>query len=269
MTVSAAAPLGLQVGRIPPSGYQSSSHLRPLDTLKLGDIERTLTKVGDQGNSAITYKVDEGWPDPTTHANVVAYAKKGKTLLEKFEEEIKWLTRIDDLLANGVYESYHWIVLRGVADKMDLASTPWYWKNKLSEDYNKCIQEIQPKLDAVITVVKDYVDKFRVLHLDLQPGNILWDEKAQHPSLIDWGRAEEAAHCLGSYRSEVAAFQYDVFNRFPRNEKTGPPGYGLPLLQRPSSSVIPSIPRIDTGNKCKGNGGVCHYSAHLHNPRNR
>ena len=35
--------------------------------------------VDDQGNSAITYKVNEGWPDPATHANVVAYAKKGSS----------------------------------------------------------------------------------------------------------------------------------------------------------------------------------------------
>lgn len=55
------------------------SHIRSSDTLKLGGIERTLTKVDDQGNSAITYKVNEGWPDPATHANVVAFAKKGKS----------------------------------------------------------------------------------------------------------------------------------------------------------------------------------------------
>ncbi|KAF7430914.1 hypothetical protein PC9H_006629 [Pleurotus ostreatus] len=164
------------------------------DTLKLGGIERTLTKVDDQGNSAITYKVNEGWPDPATHANVVAFAKKGKTLLEKFEEEIKWLTRIGDLLANGVYESYHWIVLRGVVDKVDLASTPWYWNHGLAGNYNNCIKEIEPKLDLVTAVVKDYVEKFQVLHLDLQPGNILWDKEAKYPSLIDWGRAKEVAH---------------------------------------------------------------------------
>ncbi|KAL4259900.1 Protein kinase domain-containing protein [Pleurotus pulmonarius] len=175
-------------------GHGGSSPTWFADTLKLGDIERALTKVDDQGNSAITYKVDDGWPDPTTHANVVAYAKKGKTTLEKFEEETKWLTRIGDLLANGVYESHHWIVFRGVVDKVDLASTPWYWNNKLAGNYNKCIQEIQPKLDLVIAVVKDYVDKFQVLHMDLQPGNILWDKEAQHPSLIDWGIAKEAAH---------------------------------------------------------------------------
>lgn len=78
-------------------------------------------------------------------------------LLEKFEEEIKWLTRIGDLLANGVYESYHWIVLRGVVDKVDLASTPWYWNHGLASNYNNCIKEIEPKLDLVTVVVKGYV----------------------------------------------------------------------------------------------------------------
>ncbi|KAG9224073.1 hypothetical protein CCMSSC00406_0010007 [Pleurotus cornucopiae] len=160
-------------------GFHDGSNTWFADTLKLGGIERTLTKVDDQGNSAITYKVNEGWPDPATHANVVAFAKKGKTLLEKFEEEIKWLTRIGDLLANGVYESYHWIVLRGVVDKVDLACRR---------------PEIEPKLDLVTAVVKDYVEKFQVLHLDLQPGNILWDKEAKYLSLIDWGRAKEVAH---------------------------------------------------------------------------
>lgn len=48
------------------------------NSLTLGGVTRPITKVDDQGNSAITYKVDGGWPDPTNQQVVTAYAKTGK-----------------------------------------------------------------------------------------------------------------------------------------------------------------------------------------------
>lgn len=46
------------------------------NSLTLGGVTRPITKVADQGSSAITYKVDGGWPD-STGSLVTAYAKTG------------------------------------------------------------------------------------------------------------------------------------------------------------------------------------------------
>lgn len=52
------------------------------NSLTLNDVTRSITKVSekDQGNSAVTYKVDGGWPDPGNgQIYVTAYAKTGKS----------------------------------------------------------------------------------------------------------------------------------------------------------------------------------------------
>ncbi len=51
-------------------------------SLTLGGVTRSITKVANQGNSAITYKVDDGWPDPTDGKIVTAYAKTGSSASE-------------------------------------------------------------------------------------------------------------------------------------------------------------------------------------------
>lgn len=58
----------------------SCLHSDPVETnsLTLGGVTRPITQVAEQGNSAITYKVDGGWPDPTNQQVVAAYAKTGK-----------------------------------------------------------------------------------------------------------------------------------------------------------------------------------------------
>lgn len=43
--------------------------------------------------------------------------------------------------------------------------------------------------------------KYGILHTDVQPGNILWDEAATDPTLIDWGRAKDVG--VGHVRSLI------------------------------------------------------------------
>ncbi|KAJ8507797.1 hypothetical protein ONZ45_g9866 [Pleurotus djamor] len=180
-------------------------------SLTLGGVTRSITKVGQQGNSAITYKVSgAGWPDPSTGKDVTAYAKTGKSTTETFASEIKWLKKTDQLLAEGKFEGRQFIVFHGVTGKKDITGTN-YWR-KLAEDHMMkgdvagCEAEVKKTLiPLIIREAKVYVDKFQVLHTDIQPGNILWDAAGTDPTLIDWGRAEEVASWSADVEKRVRA----------------------------------------------------------------
>ncbi|KAJ8515193.1 hypothetical protein ONZ45_g7332 [Pleurotus djamor] len=179
-------------------------------TLTLGGVTKTISQVGQQGNSAITYQVVGGWPDPTTGKDVTAYAKTGKTPSETFSSEIKWLGKTDQLLAEGKYEGRQFIVFHGVTGKLDITGTT-YWKNlaqkfMMKGDMAGCEAEVKKTLiPLIVKEAKVYVDKFQVLHTDVQPGNILWDAAGADPTLIDWGRAEEVASWSDAVAKRVTA----------------------------------------------------------------
>ncbi|KAJ8515201.1 hypothetical protein ONZ45_g7345 [Pleurotus djamor] len=167
-------------------------------SLTLGGVTKPIKKVGQQGNSAITYQVTGGWPDPTNGQVVTAYAKTGKTPAETFASEIKWLGKTDQLLAEGKFGDRQFIVFHGVSGKKDIVGTT-YWKNLAEKFMRKgdiagCEAEVKKTLlPLILKEAKVYVDKYKVLHTDVQPGNVLWDAAGTDPTLIDWGRAEEVA----------------------------------------------------------------------------
>ncbi|KAG5219403.1 hypothetical protein IMY05_C4922000300 [Salix suchowensis] len=106
-----------------------------------------------------------------------------------FEDEAKWLGKVDQLLAEGTYDGHNFIVFRGVTDKSRLDATNFaeqlyavMGKDKVAE----CEALVRDKLELVIRE-----DRFGILHTDVQPGNILWDMAATDPTLIDWGRAKD------------------------------------------------------------------------------
>ncbi|KAF4584578.1 hypothetical protein EYR40_004577 [Pleurotus pulmonarius] len=166
-------------------------------TLTLNGITRDLTKVSDQGNTAITYSVNGGWPPSGSTTGVTAFAKSGKTSGQTFTDEIKWLGRINQLLADGRFNNLNWIVFRGVENKHHIVATTYFgtvlWDKYLARgDIEGCKNEFRTnKIPLIVAQAKYYVDNFQVLHSDLQPGNILWDMQATAPTLIDWGLAKE------------------------------------------------------------------------------
>ncbi|KAL4258664.1 hypothetical protein AB1N83_011116 [Pleurotus pulmonarius] len=175
-------------------------------SLTLGGVTRSITKIADQGNSAITYKVDDGWPDPTDGKNVTAYAKTGSRPDVSFADEAKWLGKTYQLLAKGTVDKHDFIVFHGVKDKKHLASTKYFVDHLApvmigQSNFAKCETLINQKLDLVVQEVKTYVMKYGILHTDVQPGNILWDEAATDPTLIDWGRAEDVG--IGHWTPET------------------------------------------------------------------
>lgn len=143
----------------------------------------------------------------------------------KFKDEAKWLRKTDQLLAEGPFGGYNFIVFRGVADGRHIVATHFFATHiipvmKGQEHFAKCEELVKQKLELVVQEVKTYVyvtlclcrlwsvrvltffigdlsrvcairTKFGILHTDIQPGNILWDEDATKPTLIDWGRARE------------------------------------------------------------------------------
>ncbi|KAF9488236.1 hypothetical protein BDN71DRAFT_1457570 [Pleurotus eryngii] len=130
------------------------------NSLTLGGVTRPITKVDDQGNSAITYSVHGGWPDPTNQQVVTAYAKTGKAPGLTFEDEAKWLGKVDQLLAEGTYDGHNFIVFRGVTDKSRLDATNFaeqlyavMGKDKVAE----CEALVRDKLELVIREVRTYV----------------------------------------------------------------------------------------------------------------
>ncbi|KAJ8515206.1 hypothetical protein ONZ45_g7342 [Pleurotus djamor] len=146
-------------------------------SLTLGLVTKLLKKVGSQGNSAITYQVTDGWPAHVKGEliNVTAYAKTGKTGTEMFATETMWLEKIGQLLAKGKYKNRQFIV-----------------SVKFHKDKDACREEFEKTLlPLIVKEAKVYVVHSQVLHTDIQPSNILWDDKANHPTLIDWGRAQE------------------------------------------------------------------------------
>ncbi|KAJ8462978.1 hypothetical protein ONZ45_g17738 [Pleurotus djamor] len=185
------------------------------EKLVLNGVERTITKVADQGNSAITYKVDSpGWPDPFTGKNLVAYAKTGKSSTDKFKDEIKWLTKVDELLAAGKYNNREWIVFHGVDDKKDLLMTKFgseLWQLMLKGSVKECEAKLTTKLPLIVAEAKAYVVKFGVLHTDIHPGNVLWDEAASEPTLIDWGRAEKVTGWTQQVEKRVVDQTYNTY----------------------------------------------------------
>ncbi|KAJ8688867.1 hypothetical protein PTI98_012945 [Pleurotus ostreatus] len=137
---------------------------------------------------------------------VTAYAKTGKTPGLTFEDEAKWLGKVDQLLAEGTYEGHNFIVFRGVTDKSRLDATnfaeqlyPVSGQDKVAE----CEALVKEKLELVIREVRAYVDQFGILHTDVQPGNVLWDMAATDPTLIDWGRAKDVGK--GRWSDELEA----------------------------------------------------------------
>ncbi|KAJ8502807.1 hypothetical protein ONZ45_g11420 [Pleurotus djamor] len=165
--------------------------------LTIGSTTRGLTKVTTQGNSAITYRVGgAGWPDPSG-TNVVAYAKTGPAGRPKasFADEIKWLQKTDQLLAEGEVEGRNWIVFRGVEGKVELVETAGYvelvGEMRTDAGIAACKTWVNSKLALAVRQVRYYVETYGVRHMDLHSGNILWDAAATEPSLIDWGLARE------------------------------------------------------------------------------
>ncbi|KAJ8703340.1 hypothetical protein PTI98_001968 [Pleurotus ostreatus] len=185
--------------------------------LTLNGITRNLTLVSDQGNTAITYSVDGGWPPPGSTTNEIAYAKSGKTPGQTFTDEIKWLGKIHQLFANGSFNNRNWIVFQGVANKVHITATTYFatvlLPYLLQGNVDACKTQFKNnKIPLIVAQAKYYVyvqlipvphpceltmpyiyhsDTFQVLHTDLQPGNILWDMQATAPTLIDWGSAKE------------------------------------------------------------------------------
>ncbi|KAJ8462977.1 hypothetical protein ONZ45_g17739 [Pleurotus djamor] len=177
------------------------------ESLTLNGVTRSITKVADQGDSAVTYKVDSpGWPDPSTNKDVVAYAKTGKSNGETFKSEIRWLSRIQQLLSEGKYNNRQWIVFHGVENKMDLLATTFglaLYQKMGRGDVAGCEADVKAKMALVVAEAKVYVDKFGVLHTDIHPGNILWDKDATDPTLIDWGRADEVSSWTPAIEARV------------------------------------------------------------------
>ncbi|KAF4593841.1 hypothetical protein EYR40_008635 [Pleurotus pulmonarius] len=180
------------------------------DTLTLNGVTRPITKLDDQGNTAITYKVGgSGWPDPSTKKDVTAYAKSGKAPGQTHDEEIKWLTKVQQLLDKGKFNNLNWIVFRGVDNKFHITNTD-YWLNVLYKQYlskgniQGCKDEFKKnKIPLIIKEAKYYVDKYKVLHTDIQPGNLLWDKAATSPTLIDWGRAKDTPAWTAAIEEQV------------------------------------------------------------------
>ncbi|KAF4565637.1 hypothetical protein EYR36_002215 [Pleurotus pulmonarius] len=196
------------------------------NSLTLGRVTRPITKVAAQGNSAITYRVDGGWPDPSTGSLVTAYAKTGpsKSRLDlreptahdarhigpgsTFTDEAKWLRKTDQLLAEGSYDGNNFIVFRGVTGKTDLTGTTFFATQLApvmmgQANRARCEALVKQKLVLVVRQVRAFVDNYGILHTDVQPGNILWDSAANSPTLIDWGRARDVG--VGQWSAELEA----------------------------------------------------------------
>ncbi|KAF4587996.1 Aminoglycoside phosphotransferase domain-containing protein [Pleurotus pulmonarius] len=194
------------------------------NSLTLGGVTRPITQVAEQGNSAITYKVDGGWPDPTNQQVVAAYAKTGKAPGLTFADEANWLGSVDQLLAQGTYDGHNFIVFRGVTGKSHLAATNFAIELSpvmmgQGSNFEKCEALIKEKLDLVIREVRTYVDRFGILHKDVQPGNILWDMAATDPTLIDWGRAEDVGVGQWSPQIEAGVREQAEYSHLKGNEK--------------------------------------------------
>ncbi|KAF4588061.1 hypothetical protein EYR38_010024 [Pleurotus pulmonarius] len=178
------------------------------NSLTLGRVTRPITKVADQGNSAVTYKVDGGWPDPSTGSLVTAYAKTGPRPGSTFTDEAKWLRKTEQLLAEGSYDGNNFIVFRGVNGKTDLTGTTFFATQLApvmmgQANRARCEALIKQKLVLVVRQVRSFVDNYGILHTDVQPGNILWDSAANSPTLIDWGRARDVG--VGQWSAELEA----------------------------------------------------------------
>ncbi|KAJ8502470.1 hypothetical protein ONZ45_g11735 [Pleurotus djamor] len=164
-------------------------------TLTLNGVTRSMTKVADQGQSSVTYQVDNGWPD-STGRNVLAFAKTGKRPTESFTEEINWLKKVGELLADGQYEGRNFIVFRGAAGKHIAATN--YFGGILTEylqngEIGKCKEAIRTTvIPLIVEEAEDYVNRYEVLHTDIHPDNVMFTEQNGRlkATLIDWGRAE-------------------------------------------------------------------------------
>ncbi|KAJ8495296.1 hypothetical protein ONZ45_g12923 [Pleurotus djamor] len=178
------------------------------NALTLNGITRGITQVPDQGNSAITYTVNGGWPD-STGQDVIAIAKSTRRPGGSFDDEPKWLARTEQLLAQGTFESRLWIVFRGVSGKSRIDDTSFFGSSILpllfEADVDGCMQALLPKVALVVQEAQRFVDEFGILHKDLHPGNVLWDTQATSPTLIDWGLAEEVAEWTDALEQRVSA----------------------------------------------------------------
>ncbi|KAJ8515207.1 hypothetical protein ONZ45_g7348 [Pleurotus djamor] len=148
----------------------------PTASLTLGGATRAIQKLEGQGKSAVTYQVVNGWPDPYTGQNVLAFAKTAAT--DQLTTEATWLNRVGQLLASGQYDGRNFIVLRGAP----------------GGDINGCKAEVRRSLiPQIVADAQHYVAQFHVLHRDIHPDNVLFDERFNpiKATLIDWGLAEQ------------------------------------------------------------------------------
>ncbi|KAJ8502810.1 hypothetical protein ONZ45_g11413 [Pleurotus djamor] len=182
---------------LPPDGKEKRAPFDPraeCPAVRFTGSRTRLAKVSDQGNSAITYSVVGGWP--AEGGNIVAYAKTGlaNRPTASFNDEARWLRQIGQLLFAGQVDGRNWIVFAGVSGKVELAATERYAAYFAglgsSSGVRSCQNWVERKIALVLREVRYYVEQFGVRHADLHSGNILWDQNASQPTLIDWGRAQ-------------------------------------------------------------------------------
>ncbi|KAF9497159.1 hypothetical protein BDN71DRAFT_641438 [Pleurotus eryngii] len=98
----------------------------------------------------------------------------------------------------------NFIVFHGVSGKFKIQDTSFFmtlYPFMQKGDLKSCEAEVMKKIDLIVKEARVYVDKYGILHTDIQPGNILWDKAANDPTLIDWGRAKE----VGKWSADIEA----------------------------------------------------------------
>ncbi|KAG8927588.1 hypothetical protein FRC02_008050 [Tulasnella sp. 418] len=175
-----------------------------------------------EGNSGCVYDVTNNWKGKP------AVAKTPKLAGGKISaNELTALRKMDQLYANVIVQGRYWAIIEKI-DGVKLRNTAAWAQYvglgnhiAMDKDVKECMEFMERAYKAVEEAAAYYVRRFNILHQDLQPNNIFFNDDGDEAKFIDWGSYAE------NYTNEAEARKYGrekAFEWSPSTDYLGRPG---------------------------------------------
>jgi len=156
-------------------------------TLIIGKTSAQVERLGNQGTRSFVYRVIGGWHNQPAIAKTVISGK------ELAESELKFLKKVGQYIDSGSdKEGRYWLIMKDVK----VGPPPMFTLAEIlgeKKDSGKpaCYEAMKQAKSLTISESTRWAEARNILHLDLHPGNVFFDEGLTKAVLIDWGEAKK------------------------------------------------------------------------------